>query len=194
MIRAFTIVLVLATLFALPTISSADAVTWNLVGVTFDGGGTATGSFVFNADANAGMGALISADIVTAAVTPSSPYAISSPGFPPDVSNGMTEIVFVQNGISDLTGAPVLDLVFAGLLTDAGGTVGLAPGVLGGGSQLVCADSTCSAPNSEIPQLNIAGGKVVSEAVTTPEPSAFLLLGMGLLTLAGATKRRMIRV
>jgi hypothetical protein len=186
MIRALTaVVVVLLTLCAFPSIGSADAVTWTLVGVTFSDGSTASGSFVFNADGNGGQGTLISANIVTSIVSPSNPYAIAPPGFQPVVNimtpptPNMTEIGFVQGGMSDLTGAPILDLIVNGMLTDSGGSFTLNVGT-SGGSELVCSDAACDSANPNVPPLDITGGKVMAPSVATPEPPALLLLGLGM--------------
>jgi hypothetical protein len=40
----------------------------------------------------------------------------------------------------------------------------------------------------------VTAGHVVSTSITTPEPSALLLLGMGLACLAGAAKRKCCRL
>jgi hypothetical protein len=204
MIRALAVVLVLGTLLALPATSSADEVTWNLVGVTLQGGGSVTGSFVFDADAvntDGLLGVVISADIVTPAVTPSNPYATTPSGFQPltetDSMGGFTEIVFVQK-LSDLTGAPLLDLTFRPPLMDAGGKASIDVTLFDGVStstELHCADSDCTGPDST-PPLNIVSGGVETPSgpVTTPEPSAFLLLGMGLFSLVGAAKTRVARI
>ncbi len=44
--------LTLFVLFCVPSIASADGITWDLSGVTFDDGGTASGSFVYDASTN----------------------------------------------------------------------------------------------------------------------------------------------
>src|SRR5258706_7531917 len=50
--RSLITALVLFVLFCVPSIASADGIAWDLSGVTFDDGGTASGSFVYDATAN----------------------------------------------------------------------------------------------------------------------------------------------
>ena len=50
--RATLTALVLVVMSAMVPTASADGVTWILSGVTFDDGGTASGSFIYDADAN----------------------------------------------------------------------------------------------------------------------------------------------
>lgn len=173
--RALIAVPVLLVLLLIPSIASADGITWNLTGVTFADGGTASGSFVYDAVTNT----VSSIDIVTTVGTVfgGTTYTALNPGFLPLPD----DIVVVPNSsLSNFTGTFVLDLSLAAPLTNAGGIVSMA----GLGGEFTCADAGCTAPNLDTYRLMTAG-----EVVATPEPSALLLLGAGLGVLLIAAKR-----
>ena len=179
-------VLVLVGLLSLPSSTWADGVpvTWTLSGVTFDDGGTASGSFVYNAATNT----VSSINVETTAGTTfgGTTYVALDPGFDPLAF----DIVLVPNAsLADLTGTMYLDLEFPiPGLTNSGGIVGL----LDIGSEGLCANAACDAP-ADSPMRMITGGEVVSPTVATPEPSAFLLLSVGLVCLVGVAKRKMLQ-
>ncbi len=50
--RSLLAVPALLVLLCVPSVASADGITWSLSGVTFDDGGTASGSFVYDAVTN----------------------------------------------------------------------------------------------------------------------------------------------
>lgn len=147
----------LFVLLCVPRIASADDVTWDLSGVTFTDGGTATGSFVYNADTNT----LSSINIVTSSGTAfgGADYTATDPGGYGPFSN---ELLFVTSGSGDLTGTPALDLIFDSNLTDSGGTVGLS--LLSG--ELTCGDAGCDT-GGDVFYRAISGGDVTA-AVSTP--------------------------
>jgi hypothetical protein len=150
-----------------PSIASADGITWTLSGVTFDDGGTASGSFIYDATTNA----YSSIDISTTATSTfaGATYTGLSGGF------GSSSTGMLLGPVGDLTNTDLLFIMFAAALTDLGGTVSL-----DGVGEGTCDNTDCS-DNTLI--RSITAGEVVGTPVSTPEPSGLLLLGMGLVAL-----------
>jgi hypothetical protein len=162
---------VLFVLFCVPSIASADGITWTLSGVTFSDGGTASGSFVFDALTNT----YSSIDITTTAgsLFGGAAYAGLDPGFP---STAGQLIVVTNPLLPDLTGTGVLELDF-GPLTNLGGTF---PVVAEG--EGTCDDAGCTSGT----ELRTTTAGSVTGTTATPEPSTLLLLVMGVAGLAAA--------
>lgn len=113
---------------------TASPVTWQLLPAGFYGGGSLSGSFVYDADSNA----LSSVAVVSGADGDfgGSLYTISDPSYGPYPY----ELALLSGPMADATGAPVLDLYFFLPLTNAGGTL------LFAASEYACADAGCSYP------------------------------------------------
>jgi hypothetical protein len=180
----------------MPSISSADEITWTLSDVTFEDGGTATGSFVFNADTGK-EGTIVSANIVTSTGTilTGSTYSVGNPNFLPQTDSlgaPFFDLVFLGTPSAGTT--PALLLVLTDTPTDSGGNIPLFNGLFNSG-EYAC-DTTapfCSSADASLPFRNTIAGGIITPSVTpTPEPSALLLLGMGmgLVTLVGVAKSR----
>ena len=147
--------------------AEATPIAYTLSGVTFANGGTATGSFVYNADNNV----YSSIDIVTTGAF----------AFHFDMDNGAG----VPNGFDALTSAnssAILQLDFLTNLTNAGGTAaigfnGFTPfiGTATGGFSVV------------------ATGSVTSVTTQVPEPATIGIFGLGLAALVAARRRNLSR-
>src|ERR1700689_297 len=95
--RALIMAAALLTFFCLPSIAAADGVTFDLTNVTLSDGGTASGSFVYNAT----TGVLSDVDITTSAGTAftGATYLLATPGFGGGSYFGPTfyQMIFVPN-------------------------------------------------------------------------------------------------
>jgi len=145
----------------------AGPLTWTLSNVTFDDGGTASGSFTYDAD----LDALTNWTITT---TPGSTlggttYDPSGPAF----TVGNAVFYFGANGIFD----PYLRLSTASGLTDAGGTVALLAG------------SSWECTNCGTFRL-VTGGSLSASAAGVPEPAAWAMMVVGFGAIGFAARRR----
>jgi hypothetical protein len=170
-------VLILTLLCFAPSRALADPIQWTLAGVTFDDGGSAFGSFLFDADTTT----FSSVNIQTTAGT-----ALAGVAYP-DFASGDASILFLYSDPSvlgdptpDFTGVWLLALGLTSPLTNAGGVIPL--GSAGQGNELLCADADCI----QLSGLRfVEAGAIEGEAVMTqiPEPSTLALVGIGLAAL-----------
>lgn len=166
------LILVSATCTAALFFSSANAATiqWSLSGVTFDDGGTASGTF----STDSVSGNLLSYNLTTSAGS-------TLPGFNYNASNSSIygNNVFSVNSFlltnNSPFAIPYLNLSFQNSLTTAAG----ATDALINNNSWEC--NNCSSVRY------ITGGEAVSSAVPEPETYAMLLVGLGLM---GFLRRR----
>jgi hypothetical protein len=155
------------------SIMSALPLTWTL-NATFADGGTAVGLFTFNSDTDTFSNWNVSATGGDTSVffpfdfTP----ADSSLFFNGDDPSGLT-ISFASDALfpDPIAGQPeslVLAATLASMLSDAGGTISITPGVISGSFSAECFD--CD------PYRLITTGNVT----TTPEPNSFALMAVGI--------------
>ncbi|HPQ26683.1 MAG TPA: PEP-CTERM sorting domain-containing protein [Gammaproteobacteria bacterium] len=155
------------------TVTQAAPILWNISGMTFDDGGTATGSFIF--DANTTTYSAVS--IVTTAGTNFAGASYDTG----DVSNSLFG-GSDENGLHLVRnlGESILLMDFDSALTNAGGVISLSTGFPAFEGD--CADPTCG--SGDIFRA-VAGGGVIG--ATVPEPTTLILMGLGL---AGIGYRR----
>jgi hypothetical protein len=164
----FAAALLLAVLL-IPSLASADGITWTLSNVNLLDGGTVTGSFNYNATTNAYSAINVSS--TAGLFFGGASYSTVTDA----VMSGATILGLGQNPFydGDLTGQSVLELFFNNALTNAGGTDSVFA------AEFICTNATCILPITRISY----SGNVTSSPVGAPEPASFLLLAAGLLTL-----------
>ena len=181
--------LVLAITLGLLSVSAqAIPVIWTLNDVTFDDGGTADGSFVYEAGSN--TFSMINISTMGPALGPQS-YMDDHPIFGFDV-----QAVFLSGLAADLTGMTLLAMSFdipgtgAPMLTDAGGIIPINMDPGSGSFEGMCINPTCVNPTG-FPQREITGGSVFGNPMALSEPGTLALLGTGLL-FSTFFRRRMV--
>ena len=161
--------------------ASAVPVMWTLQGVTFSDGGTASGSFVYDADTNTYSSINVSTTAGTVVTTPAT-YQFLDPGFP----SASGELAAFVTATGDLTGVRVVALVSTAPMTDAGGTVTLVPVSSGEG---VCSNSVCSTAGE---LRSLSAGSLNGQAVA-PVPALSTWAMLGTVLLLGASAFLMLR-
>ena len=156
---AYLFLFVALSAIALPT--SGRAATWNLSGVQFADGVTATGSFVYNAGTYSSINNTTSAGAHYVAMHP----AFSS-------TAGVLRLVTLATG--DLTGTPYLVLTFSSSLPDAGGTVQLS--TTNPYDEFTCSNSGCTSAT----QLRKLSAGSVTTTTAPPATSVPALTDFGL--------------
>jgi len=164
--KAFSVLALFASVGMFSHTAQADPIVWTLQGVTFDDGGTATGSFIYDAATNT----YSSWDIATtrgfAVILPFT-YGSSADLFEPSASQVGFHFELVPLGFRRN-----LNLTFLSPLTDAGGTIGIL-------SQSYEYDVES---HSGLPVIrHITAGSVSTGPAAVPEPATFVLLANGIL-------------
>ncbi len=163
--------------FSLAQSAHAIPIQWTLSGITFSDGGTAAGSFVYDADTNV----YSSIDITTTAgsVLPGATYVVDNNAFG-FLSNadGMLALA----GLPVVQDDPVLLMVYSAPLTNAGGN--LTFNVFFETGCGTATDDRCQIVGGENSSRNIprGSGQLVGEASNSnaPEPGTLALLGIAL--------------
>lgn len=195
---SFGIVNGMLALLLLPVVAGAAPIDWKLNGVLLADGGTATGTFTFDADAGTPCGSFgpcgtySNVQIVTTAGSSrdGATYSFVCGGNVPSctgVSPDSTEVLFLASNTANQTGNSALALFFTGVgvfppygLTDAGGTIdiGSTSSAVGTVNEVTCANPSCSSPSGSS-RMSIAG-----TVTAVPEPASWLLL-LGTIGLLG---------
>ena len=171
--RAVLLTLFVAALSA-PSVS-ANPILWNLVGVTFDDGGTASGSFVYDADTNTYSN-------ISITTTAGSAFGGATYTLINDVADGPTASgIYLVTSVPATPGMPGLIMGFLNL-TNAGGTISPPNFSISEGT-------IYTNPRGLLPQRsNLA---LIGGLTSVPEPSSFILSTIPLGALAFfALKRR----
>jgi hypothetical protein len=185
-IRALITVAGLLVFFGLPSMASADGVTWDLMNVTLSGGGTASGSFVYDSTTNT----LSDVDITTTAGTSFTGATYLAPNssavaFGSYLGPTFFQMTFVPNPSLSGVGTPILVLYSTpgGFPNSPAGTV---IALAAGSGEYTCGNSACSATGSPLRFLS-------GDVMAAPEPSSLLLLGLGLAGLMVVGKRKIFQ-
>lgn len=172
-------------LLSLGTISAhATPITWTLAGVTFDDGGTAAGSFVFDADTSS----YTDVDITTTA-------GFASPGTQFDTADLSSGILGNSSEdrllLHDIFTNFILAFEFASPLTNAGGAIEIATlGLSYEGAELFNTFNECFGPfcGGLAPTRAVTDGRIAS--ATVPAPLTLGLFGLGLLGLGFSRRQK----
>jgi hypothetical protein len=152
--------------------ANADPIIWSLTDVSFGDGGTASGSFVFDAT-SASFGAI---DITTTPGTEFGGAAYTTFAF-----GNPLFLTSVTGSFPTLTGTPFLSLNFTSPLTDAGGIIPLGIGSFGS----ISVEGTCLV--ADCGSGSVARFVTSGEVSAVPGPIAgaglpgLILAGVGLL-------------
>jgi hypothetical protein len=157
-------------IIAVPPAAKAGAIDWTLSGVTFDDGGTASGSFVTDSSGN------------ITSLTITSTLGTTLPGYvyaiPPD---GLFQpSYYPQNANSFLV--INVPLYYLNLAFDAPLSVPGTDPISTGALTYECDDC--------VDVRFVTGGQAIGTAVPAPEPMTLLVLGSGLAGMAAARRRR----
>ena len=152
--------------------AQAAPITWYLMDVEFNDGVTATGSYVFDADA----GIFSNINVITSGM--GNNYSVVNPSSPGNAGF----LALLTTDVGDLTGVPELTMELAAPMSNAGGTIEIVPDFLfsggtGFGFEGPCGNAACT---GLFPARGISSGFVTTQ-VPLPSTLAVLLLGTGLL-------------
>ncbi len=166
-------------LFA-PVPASAVPLLWTLDNVSFVGGGSASGSFIFDAQTGNYSDALVTTE---GPVSGDLIFDLVGSGSADGVS------LFRNADAPDFSGSPTLRLLFVAPLTDAGGIIDLelnnfVAGLAG------CVDADCTFITAG-GDGEFASGTVFSQSIAqVPEPGSLALFGAPLLSLFWLRRRK----
>lgn len=179
-LRLFARLAAALALVACAPASWAMPIQWTLSDVLFEDGGTASGSFIYDASTNAYSA--ISITTSGGSLTPNATFTAL-------VSGTSGDAVLVPTAGPNLTGSNLLQLIFQFPLTNAGGTVYLYDPFFPAASsyQGSCLNAACT--SQDFGRLVVDGGIISGAPAVVPVPAALWMFGAGLGVL-GIVRRR----
>lgn len=143
---------------AISTYANAAPIQWTLQGTTFDDGGTASGSFVYDADSDT----YSNVQLKTTAGSVGAASEFRSKCTTPHCNAALPELIFVAaSNQSDLTNVPYLDIQPIAPLSNTPGTVDLEFGM-----STTCSNAGCTGNG---PALRLFfGGQLVGTPYIAP--------------------------
>jgi hypothetical protein len=158
--------------------AQAAPVTWTLEGVAFDDGGTASGSFIYDAD----FDVYSSVNMTT---TAGDDLAGDTYLYPNGVFVNQLSLIATSQDVPDLTDVPALALFFSVGLTNAGGSVSLTSAT---SRESLCGDVDCNVGLGEPFSRNVIAGTVSA----IPVPAAVWLFGSALAGLGWMRRKQTV--
>ena len=155
---------------------------WTLDNVVFEDGGTATGTFLYDADAD--IYSAISVTTTVGSTLPGEFYQFENP----DLNSNATSL-FLTAIANPVIGTQAFNMNLDSALTNAGGIV-----VLATPPPITAFESTCAVDPCIFFQTSdnraVTSGTVFAQSAPVPEPSSALLFPVGLAIWARALRRR----
>jgi hypothetical protein len=167
--RLFLIAIFAVAALLLPSLASADGITWTLEDVALNDGGFVTGAFNYNATTNS-FSAIDLTSTSGSLLNGMNYTTLTPPFFSTSTLLGVGPATIPSGGYTGLT---FLELFFTNPLTNSGGTDSVYA------VETFCANSNCSTYTKR----TSTSGYVTTNPAAAPEPASLLLLVSGLLAL-----------